>query len=271
LVRHNSPSEELAKQGLATSAESLIDAGALPAYGDMKDHDSLAAACQGVKTVVTTANSALRGGEDTVETVDRIGNQNLIDAAVAAGVQHFVFTSALIASKDSPSALLRAKALSEEHLCASSMNYTILAPNAFLESWAGMIVGGPLRAGQPVTLVGEAQRKHSFISTGDVAAFAVAAVDNPLAKNRRLAIGGPEAVSWRDVVATCEQALGRELPVRFVTPGEAIPGQGEGIAELMAAMETYDSVIDMAETAREFGVRLTPLSAIAERMFATQA
>ena len=37
LVRHNSPSEELAKQGLATSSQTLIDAGAQPVYGDLKE------------------------------------------------------------------------------------------------------------------------------------------------------------------------------------------------------------------------------------------
>lgn len=62
LVRRNSPSEELAKQGMATPIETLIDAGAQPVYGDLKDRASLDAACQGIETVVTTANSARRGG-----------------------------------------------------------------------------------------------------------------------------------------------------------------------------------------------------------------
>jgi uncharacterized protein YbjT (DUF2867 family) len=271
LVRHNSPSEELAKQGLATAAESLIDAGAQPVYGDLKDRASLDAACWGVEMVLTTANSALRGGEDNVESVDRKGNRSLIDAAQAAGVTHLIFTSALIADKESSAPFLRAKALSEEHLRASGMGYTILAPNIFIEVWAGLIVGMPLRQGQPVTLVGEARRRHSFVSMGDVAAFATAAVDNPAALNQRLVIGGPEAVSWREIVAACGKAQGRELPLQFVAPGEPMPGQTEAIAGLMAAMESYDSVIDMDETARTFGVELTPLEVVAKRMFAEQS
>jgi hypothetical protein len=35
----------------------------------------------------------------------------------------------------------------------------------------------------------------------------------------------------------------------------------------MAAMERYDSVIDMSETARTFGVELTPLEVVVGRMF----
>ena len=36
-------------------------------------------------------------------------------------------------------------------------------------------------AGQPVTLVGEGQRKHSFVAARDVVAFALAAIGNPAA------------------------------------------------------------------------------------------
>jgi uncharacterized protein YbjT (DUF2867 family) len=267
LVRHDSPSQELARQGLATPAQSLIDAGAQPVYGDLKDRASLDAACLGIETVLTTANSALRGGEDNVETVDLKGNRSLIDAAEAAGVKQLIFTSALVADNDSPIPFLQAKALSEEHLLASGMGFTILAPNTFMEVWMGSIVGMPLQRGQPVTLVGEARRKHSFVSMGDVAAFAVAAVDNPAAVNRRLIIGGPEAVSWRGVVAACARALGRELPLQFVAPGEPVPGQREEVTALMAAMDSFDSVIDMTEAAHTFGVELTPLEVVAGRMF----
>lgn len=269
LVRRNSPSEELARQGLAVPAALLTAAGAQPKFGDLKDRASLDAACQGIETVVTTANSARRGGEDTVETVDLRGNRSLIDAASAAGVKRFVFTSGLIAGRDSPVPFLQAKARSEEHLRASGMDYTILAPDTFAETWMAAVVGTPLQRGQPVTLVGEARRRHSFVSMHDVAAFAVAAVDNPAAVNRRLVIGGPEAVSWRDVVATFERALGRELPVRFVAPGDPIPGLSEAEAALMAAMETFDSVIeDMAGLARTFGVELTPLEVVVARLIA---
>ncbi len=64
LVRTNSPSQQLAREGRATSAEELIGAGAQPAYGDLRNRASLDAAVQGVEAVITTANSAGREGED---------------------------------------------------------------------------------------------------------------------------------------------------------------------------------------------------------------
>ena len=267
LVRDPSPSTAMAAMGMATSAESLIDAGAQPVYGDLKDRASLDGAVAGVDTVITTANSVLRGGEDTVETVDLHGNLNLIAAAQAAGVGHFIFTSVLGADSTSTIPLVRYKAQAETALRESGISYTILAPNLFAEVWIGAVVGAPLRAGQPVTLVGEARRKHAFVSLVDVAAFAVAAVDNPAARNVTIPIAGPQGLSWREVVALAGQVLGQELPVIFVQPGEPVPFVPEAVQQSLAVQNTYDSVIPMGEIAAAYGVTLTPMAEVLKRMF----
>jgi uncharacterized protein YbjT (DUF2867 family) len=266
LVRHNSPSEQMVLQGMATSAQSLIDAGAKPVYGDLKDRVSLAPACAGIETVITTANSALRGGEDNVDTVDRQGNRNLIEAAREAGVKQFIFISFLGADLNHPVPLFQAKAETEAALRESGIPYTVLAPNFFIESWVGMVVGIPLQAGQPITLVGEGQRSHSLISVGDVAAFAVATVGHPAAINQRLALGGAKPLSWRGIVDTFGQILGQELPVQLVAPGEPIPGLPELVPPVLAGMEIYDSPIPMEETARIFGVEQTTLATCIRHM-----
>jgi NADH dehydrogenase len=109
------------------------------------------------------------------------------------------------------------------------------------------------------------------VAAENVAAFAVAAVGHGAALNQRLVIGGPAAVSWRDVVATYERVLGRPIPVQTIAPGELLPnlppapGLAELVSALLAGMETYDSPIDMTETAGTFGVRLTPLEEIVRR------
>jgi NADH dehydrogenase len=248
----------------------LREAGAELAVGDLRNRTSLDAACSGVDTVITTANSARRGGDDNPRTVDLEGNRNLIDAAKAAGVGQFIFVSALGARPDSPVPFLAAKGKTEEYLRASGVPYTIVSPTAFMEVWTQRLVGGPARAGQPVTLVGEGRRKHSFISAGDVASFVVSAVDHPAARNARLVIGGPEALSFRDVVAVYERALGREIAVRTVRPGEPIPGVPEPVWGIAASFDAYESIIDMTGIARTFDVRLTPLDEVVRREIAAE-
>lgn len=265
LLEQGRPVRILVRDG--SDHERLVDAGALPATGDLRDPASLAAACQGVTTVITTANSAGRSGEDTVETVEIRGNQALVDAAREAGVRHFIFVSALGASEDSPVPFLRGKALAERYLKESGLTYTILRPDIFMEVWVSMIVGMPLSAREPVTLVGEGRRRHSMISVRDVARFAVVCVDHPGARDQTLTLGGPRAVSWRDVVATTEKVLGRTLEVRSVPPGTPLSGLPDAVSQLAAGFETYDSEIPMEETARGFGIALTSLDQYAREAF----
>lgn len=269
LVRHNSPSEQMAREGRATSAEELIGAGAQPMYGDMRDRASLDAAVQGVQTVITTANSAGRGGEDNPQSVDLKGNRNLIEAARDAGVGRFVFVSAFGADPEDPVPFMRAKGQSEASLRESGMDHTILAPTPYMEIWAAVVVGMPALQDRPVILVGEGRRRHSFISNRDVAAFAMAAVDHPAARNRYLTLGGPEPLNWRDVVAAYERVLGRSIPVEFVAMGEPVP-LPDPMPWILAGMETYDSAVEMEEISRTFDVPLTRLETFVREQVASQ-
>lgn len=239
----------------------LAESGAEPAFGDLKEPGSLRSACQGADTVITTANSALRGGADTVETVDRQGNRDLIEAAQAAGVQHFIFISALGASEQSGIDLMRAKAETERYLRSSGMRYTILQPNAFMDIWIPMLVGSAVQAGHPITLVGEGRRRHSMIAVADVAAFTIACVGNKDVLDQTIPLGGPAAVSWRDIVAACERAVGHPLETRHLQPGEPIPGLPDLVSQLAAGLESYDSPVPMEQTASGLGVRQIPMEA----------
>ncbi len=192
----------------SSAEEALREAGAETVSGDLKDPASLPPACQGVSTLITTANSAGRGGDDNVETVDLEGNHSLIEAASASGVEHFIFVSAQGEDPDSPVPFLRAKGLASKRLRDSGMAYTVLVPDIYMDVWVPLVVLGPVASGRPVTIVGEGARKHYLMAVDDVAGFAVAAVGNDAARNRDLLLGGPEALSWRDVISSFERVNG---------------------------------------------------------------
>jgi uncharacterized protein YbjT (DUF2867 family) len=243
----------------------LAEASAQVVLGDLKERGSLDAACQGVETIIATANSAARGGEDNVQTVDLEGNRHLIDAAKAAGVKQFIFVSALNADPNSPVPFIQAKGKTEDSLRESDIPYTILAPNGYMEVMVAGVVGMPAMMGQPVTIVGGGRRKHSFISASDVAAFILASIGNPAAINQKLLLGGPQPLSFRDAVAIYERALGHQIQIRSVAPGEPVPGLPLMVAHLLAGLDTYDSPLEMTETARTFGIQLTPLEEVVRR------
>lgn len=266
LLRRDSPSDDLATIGMATPTEKLLAAGAEPAYGDLKDPVSLRRALTGVRRVVTTANSAVRQPPDTVQAVEFDGNRALVDTAVEAGVEHVVFTSAFGADPRSPVPFMAGKGATERHLRESGLSYTILAPDIFMEVWVPTVVGQAVAAGRPATLVEPATHRHAFVSMRDVAAYAIAALDHPAARDATLPIGGPEALSWRDVVAVFERVLGRSIDVRMVPPGTTIEGVPEAILPLLAGFEQYESPIDMMDSAATFGIEPTPLETVLRAM-----
>jgi uncharacterized protein YbjT (DUF2867 family) len=239
---------------------SLVQAGAEPVIGDLKDPASLRAACDGMQAVVTTANAAGRGGRDTFQTVDDAGNHNLISAATQAGVERFVFTSILGSDPNSPVPLMRAKGVTEERLRTSGMPFTITQADMHMDVLIPLVIEQPLSRGEPIHLVGEGRRRHSFVAERDVAAFTVAALDHPAARNTTIAIGGPEPLSWRDIVSTVEQELGQSIPIETIPIGGHLPGLPDFISDVMTALEMYDSPLDMGETASLYGVELTALA-----------
>jgi NADH dehydrogenase len=251
----------------------LVDAGAEPVIGDFKDPPALQAAVRGVDTVVTTANSARRGPPDTVEAVDLHGNRHLIEASSTAGVGHFIFLSGAPTTRsDSPIPFIAAKGAAEDQLRAGAMPWTILAPESYMEIWVDWVVAAPAMSAGEVMYVGSGERLHSMVSIQDVAQFVVASVDNPATRNRRLEIGGPEPISWKDAIAAFERALGRPIPQRGVAPGEPIPGIPEQVMPLLASLDMYDSPMDTRDLADEFGVTQTSIEDYArERVAAARA
>lgn len=264
LVRDPSPSAAMAAMGMATSAESLLAAGAQAVTADLTDRLSLDAACAGVDTIITTATATKRDGD--LEAVDLNGMLNLIAAAAQAGVRHFIYTSIYGSDPGHPVPLFRFKATCEQSLVESGMTWTVLLPSVFTEVWAGMVIGIPLQAGAPVTLVGEANHRHSHISEADVAAFAVAAVENPLAENARIEIGGP-SYSWREVVDAAGKVMGQALRVNYAPLGSEVPLLPPLAGNTLSAWETYETFIDMGDLPARYGVELTPLPAVLQGMF----
>jgi NADH dehydrogenase len=267
LVRHNPISAAMAEQGLANTPESLIEAGAQPVWGDLKDRASVEAAVAGVDTVITTANGVKRGGEDTIETVDHRGTLTLIDAAQKAGVGRFVYTSVQGASLDNPNRLWQIKGECEQAVERSGMTYTIVQPSIFMEVWIGMVVGMALMSGQPINLIGRGDHAHNFIAEQDVADYMVAMVDNPSAYNRAVMIGGPASYTWTEIVQRTGARMGVELPVVYLPLGSDVPYLPAGTNPVLNFMEQYEDHLDPTEQAATYGVRPGTLDEYIDRTF----
>lgn len=247
--------------------DDLAQAGCEPSLGDIKYQQSFGPAFHGVETVITTASAIdPQAMNDSFQRLDVEGNRNLIDAAHAAGVRQFIFVSSLGSDPAHPDPYFRAKGQTEAYLRISGMPYTILAAAPSLETWIERLVQLPMMMGQPVSVVGSGTRRHALISRVDLAAFATAVIGHPAALNATIALGGPEMVSWLEVVDRLGEVMGQTLPVQHYSPGVQLPGLRPTVSRVAATFDTFDYVVDIGPMARTFGVTLTPLDVTLSRI-----
>jgi uncharacterized protein YbjT (DUF2867 family) len=213
--------------------EKLKQFGAIVTVGDVRSPETLKSACQGVDKVICTVSAlpfSYIPGVNDIEKVDRQGIISLIDAAQAAGVEHFIYTS-FSKNLDLEFPLRNAKRAVEKYLRASGLNYTILRPSCFMEVWLSPTVGFDA-ANAKAQIYGSGDQTISWISYKDVARYAVEAAFNNFALNNELELGGPEPVSPNRVVNLYEQRLGKHFEVVHV-PVEALQGQYQAVDEPM--------------------------------------
>lgn len=232
--------------------------GAELVQGDLKDAATLEAACEGTTAIISTASSTLSRQEgDSIDTVDRQGQLNLIEAAEKAGVRQFVLISFPAIDVDFP--LQSAKREVEDRLRRSSMAYTVLQPTCFMEVWLSPALGFDPAHGT-ARIFGNGHNKVSWISFQDVARFAIAALGNDRAAQAFIKLGGPDALSPLQVVHIAQHLTGKPVMVQHV-PEEALRAQygaaSEPLQQSMAALMLYcaqGDAIDMTNALRILGV-----------------
>ncbi|HEY5629281.1 MAG TPA: SDR family oxidoreductase [Candidatus Limnocylindrales bacterium] len=252
--------------------QALRELGLDIATGDVRDPASLGEACQGVSDLICTLSSmpfSYVAGENDIATTDREGVLRLVDVARRSGVDHFVYTS-FSSNIDLQFPLRDAKRTVEAYLKLSGLSYTILRPSYFMEVWLSPAVGFDA-ANATATVYGDGTRPISWISLADVAAFAVASLNNPAARNATFELGGPAALSPNEVVATFEGLAGRPFSVQSV-PAETLAAQQADSRDAMAQsfaglMRCYarGDAIDMAATLRALPITLTTVREYAAR------
>ena len=271
LARAGKPVRALVRESSSPEkVEALASQGIELARGDLTDRASLDAACRGVRTVYSTATAIQSRQEgNTLDRVDREGQANLVDAAKAAGVERFVFISFRIGGRELDFPLKAAKRATAERLEASGVPFTVIEASIFMEVWLGPHLGFDAANGR-ARIFGTGDQKISWVSYKDVAAIAIAAAESPEARNRTIAVGGPEALSPNEVIRIFEERTGRPFEVERV-PEEALRAMKAGAAnpleETFAGLMLFyagGDAVDMRETLRRYPTRMTTVREYAE-------
>ncbi len=242
--------------------------------GDLKDPDSIAAACRGVHAVISTASSTLsRQAGDSIESVDSAGQLNLVNTAKSLNVERFLFVS----FRRSPVlSFPLGDAKEAVETAISTLNFTIIQASWFMEVWLSPMLGFDY-ANATARIYGPGTAPISWVSFRDVAEMCAIALRHPAAERATIEFGGSEALSPLDVVARFENIGGRPFQLEHV-PESVLRSQFEqatdslqkSFAALMLRYAHGDTV-NMAPVVDKFAIKLTSVDDYARRVLARAA
>ena len=250
-VRVLTRDRERAQQRLGSAAEIF--------EGDVQNPGSLEAAVNGVDAVASAMTGFGPGGRGP-RAVDYEGNLKLIHAAEAAGARRFVLVSMHGAAGNHPMELLRMKDRAEKVLQASQLDWTIVRPTVFMELWTG-IVGDPIVKTGKTTVFGRGENPINFVSARDVAGLVELALLQHRLARQVLEIGGPQNLTFNDLVRQIELATGRRARVRHVpVPVMRLsalvmrPFKSDiaGMIQAGITLDTIDMTFDVVDLRRRF-------------------
>jgi len=251
-------------------------AGAEVIAADLRNPESLQRACQGVNVVVASAHGLIQGWGNHSKLVDDKGHRDLVDAAKAAGVEHFIYISAIDAAHNHPVLFLSIKAGVEDYVAKSGMDYTIIRPTAFMERHAHLLLGHSLIEKGKVSLFGEGNSPRNFVSTEDVARFVLIAIEDPRAKGDIILVGGPGNHTNKEVAQMYAERIDSEVKIGNIPRGmlkvmsTLMKPFHPGMSQTMkfAYMEDVQgSPFDPSPTLEKYPVELTPIEQFVDKQF----
>ncbi len=219
--------EELLARGVAPSdlilvsrtPEDLADYAAMGAstrFGDFTQPESLASAYEGgTKLLIVSLNT--RGNSNPRVATERAALQKgAIDAAVAAGVEHIVYTSYVDAERNT-SPIAVDHRVTEADLRASGVAWTALRNQWYADA---IVADAERMLAAGTVIVNPNERGTAHVTREDCAAAAAAVLTTPGHENRVYEITGPELVYRRDVARIASELAGVPIEIRDGTPEE---------------------------------------------------
>ena len=192
------------------SAPRFLPAGATHVAADVTDASSLRSAMVGAEAVVHLTAIIVERGSQTFESVNHQGTRNLVAAMGDAGVERLVHMSALGAGPDERFPYLLSKWRAQEAVRASDLSWTVLRPSVLHGEGCGFFrpIVWSLRWMPVDPMVARGRTRFSPLWIEDAARCVSACLRGEHA-GQTLDLGGPEVLTFADIVHLAMDALGK--------------------------------------------------------------
>lgn len=189
--------------------------------GELEDPNSLRQSVRGVKTVVHLASSIRDQQAASIEELNGLATVRLLRDAERAGVERFVYFSALCATPSSRTRFFRAKSLAERAVLDSEIGSLVFAPSIIYapgDPWLTLLSRMMYLPWIPIT--GDGRAAFQPIWAEDV----VSCVAKVLAEESsngtaRYELAGPDVLTYEQIVELALEADGRQRPLLHLPLG----------------------------------------------------
>ncbi len=240
--------------------------------GDTTQPETLAAAMQGVDTIVHTAfvtADRKEGPGNRYAATNVQGTANLIQAASEAGVKRVIEISGLGTRPAKAGSYMQGRYLAEESLKKSSLDWTIIRPSVLFGKDAPFLKGlsGLIRSAPVVPLIGGGKLMFQPIYVEDVVSVILNVLADPQhSSHATFTIGGPDYYSFTQIIDALLHTMHKKR-LKIPAPRPLV-GIGAAVMEAIlpkppltkAAMTlfSFDNTTDLNSVEAQFG--FTPLS-----------
>lgn len=187
----------------------FADHGVAVRYGDYDRPETLPAAFEGADRLYLVSLHEL--GHRVTQ------HRNAVDAAVAAGVRHIVYTSYIMVDPACPSTVVPDHLRTHELLDDSGLDVTYLRNGLFAETPVTQIL--PPAIGRGMLVDNTDHARGAFVHRDDCAAVAAAVLTSSGHEGRTYDVTGPELLSFADLTALAAKVSGR--PVGYLSVDDA--------------------------------------------------
>lgn len=175
------------------------------------DVRGLRAAMVGVDTIYHLAGAEWHGAYASLMSVDIDGTRTVVDIAAEAGVDRIFYISHLGADRASAYPVMKAKAIAEEHVRRSGLDYTIFRSSIVFGPDDGFTTGlGFILKYFPLIfmLPGDGQTLLQPIWIEDLLACLTWSLEDQQTRNQIYEIGGGEYLTIQQIVEIMMEAMG---------------------------------------------------------------
>ncbi|HEU4640852.1 MAG TPA: complex I NDUFA9 subunit family protein [Gemmatimonadaceae bacterium] len=238
---------------------------------DIRDPEALSAAMRGATAVVHLAAIAIERPGQHYEDVNTLGTERVLAAAREAEATRVVHMSQLGASSDSPFRFLRSKGVAEDLVRGSGLRWTVFRPSVifgpedeFVNVLARLVRLSPF----VYPLPGGGRARFQPVAVGDVARAVGAALDTPETIGHAYPLGGPAALTLRQMTERVLLAMDEErvlvgVPVWLLRPlvalAQRILPHPPVTTSLLDLLEVDNTVGDSSPW-HELGITPTPFA-----------